>query len=123
MWGFVSKGIADIQRLCGDPKSPEFVYHQILSERAALFILHEEKPAGFCVLEQCQFAPGYRYVNAWLLHSVNRIHGDARRDFLAWLDEMAGDQPIRFVSPRKGWIKFLGKDFEIAGYIFERKKK
>lgn len=123
-WPEVRPGLERIKYLCDEQWMPEAIYHFLRMDRAALFIFHEEKPCGFCILERCQDpVTGSAYLNVWLLHFVNRLHGDSRRDLRGFLDEWGRKSGgvIRFVSPRPGWARYLGKDFKQKAVIYERK--
>lgn len=123
-WDWVSQGVTKIRDLCDEPWRQEDVYANLKAGRSTLFIFWEaQTPVGFIVLELMQDpSSGRPYLNCWLMHLVNRTDG-VRQDLCGFLDDCARKahcKTVRFVSPRKGWQRFLEGEFEPKSVIYER---
>lgn len=118
----MSKGVTEIFETCQEECLPEEVYRRLRNAQCTLFVFHGDKPLGFAVFEVCNDVMDKPYLNGWLMHFVGI--GIARSELLAFTDELARKAhctKVRFSSPRLGWERFLGPDFEKKLIVYERK--
>jgi hypothetical protein len=116
-WGFVEAGLKEIIRKTGEKWTPVHVLQALNEQRAHLFIDED----GFFVLQQVRedwtSAP---IVHVWAMWFRPGLARAKEQNVRSWLDQVTNKR-ARMSSPRKGWGRMLGPDWEIERVIYRRK--
>jgi hypothetical protein len=116
-WGFVEAGLKEIIRKTGEKWTPVHVLQALNEQRAHLFIDKD----GFFVLQQSRedwtSAP---LVHVWAMWFRPGLARAKEQNVRSWLDQVTNKR-ARMSSPRKGWGRMLGPDWEIERIIYRRK--
>jgi hypothetical protein len=116
-WGFVEAGLKEIIRKTGEKWTPVDVLRALNEQRAHLFIDDD----GFFVLQQARedwtSAP---LVHVWAMWFRPGLARAKEQNVRSWLDQVTNKR-ARMSSPRKGWGRMLGPDWEIERIIYRRK--
>ena len=113
----VESGLLDIIRRTGEKWTPVHVLQALHENRAHLFLDDD----GFFVLqptrEDWTSAPVIHLWAMWFKPGMAKAREQELRD---WLDKITNKQ-VRGSSPRMGWGRALGPDWEIERVIWRRK--
>lgn len=117
-WAWVERGLQEIIRRTGEKWTPVHVLQQLNEQRAFLFVSED----GFFVLqpqrEDWTSAPIHHVWAMWFKPGMAKAR---EQELRAWLDEITG-KDARMGSPRLGWGRALGADWEIESITWRRKK-
>jgi hypothetical protein len=116
-WPMVESGLNEIIRRTGEKWTPVHVLQALNENRAHLFIDED----GFFILQPCRedwtSAP---FVNLWAMWFKPGLAKAREQELRDWLDGITNKQ-VRGSSPRMGWGRALGPDWEIERVIWRRK--
>lgn len=123
-WPRVSDGLRIILEYCPDTWRPEDIYVALKSQRAFLTIVDHFE--GFFVTEVV--SDPFRlskHLNVWALYMIPDADRpeSVRAQIVQELDrqkQQAGCESIRFLSPRKGWARFISEYFKEKMVVYER---
>lgn len=116
-WPVVEAGLLEIIRRTREQWTPVHVLQALNEGRAHLFASED----GFFVLQPMRdewtSAPVTHVWAMWFKPGMAKAREQELRD---WLDDITGKR-IRGSSPRMGWGRALGPDWEIERIIWRRK--
>lgn len=122
-WPFVCAGLEKILALCPDTWKPEDIYTALRSQRAFLHLVGDQ---GFFVTEIQQEPHRLeKALNVWALYMQPNQPEAVREQIVNELDRMAvaaGCPCVRFLSPRRGWARYLEGYFVEKMTVYERKQ-
>lgn len=116
-WPMVEKGLLEIIRRTGEKWTPTHVLQALNEGWARLFVCED----GFCILQPRKDDwTSEPYVNLWAMWFKPGTAKAREQELRDWLDGITNKQ-VRGSSPRMGWGRALGPDWEIERVIWRRK--
>jgi hypothetical protein len=116
-WGFVEAGLKEVIRRTGEKWTPVHVLEALNTDRARLFISDD----GFFVLqagrEDWTASP---VVHVWAMWFKPGLAKARERELKDWVREITRGK-ARMSSPRMGWGRMLGPEWEIERVIWRLK--
>lgn len=123
-WPKIKRGLEIILEHCPDTWVPEDIYVALKAQKALLTLVDAE---GFFITEVVTDPFRMtRHLNVWALYMKPDPYRkpEARLQIVQELDrqkDFSGCGSIRFLSPRKGWARFIAEYFAEKMVIYERK--